>query len=294
MSPTIALRGHRLAFSVATTSGGIYRFVPGHPPDPVLVSSAGDAESSFSPDGTRLVFGSTRSSDGRAIWIADADGSHAQQLTPHRPDQYQGSPSWSPDGRRVAFDERAADGNWHVWTIDASGGSPQQLTIQPGNQSMPSWSHDGQWVYFLAVANRGENRVWRIPAEGGKPEQLIHDAGGFSREAPDGRSLLYLRGPFEAPLLIAPLTGGPSRVLVESVLGRSVAVGRTDVYYVCESGGTQILHKLNLTTREDRILGTLDHAMSTGIIAVSPDETTILYDRHQELGMDLMMIENFH
>ena len=65
-------------------------------PRPVLVSSFWDIQPQFSPDGSRLVFTSSRSGESLDIWLASADGSNAHQLT-HGPGRSQGSPSWSPD-----------------------------------------------------------------------------------------------------------------------------------------------------------------------------------------------------
>jgi Tol biopolymer transport system component len=293
-SPSVASGSDRLAFVATARSGGIYRFVPGHEPVPLWVSLFGDSECSLSPDGTRLAFGSSRSGDSRGIWIADLDGSNAHQLTPRRPGQWQGSPSWSPDGRRVAYDEKAVDGEWHIWTIDRDGGMPQQLTTAVGHQNSPSWSKDGQWVYYSGNRDANEpHDIWRISAKGGTPAQVSRGVEGFAHEAPDGRSLLFMPRPVDGPLMIAPLMGGPSRILAQSVLGRSVAIGMTDVYYVCERGGTQTLHTVNPTTGADRLLGTLEHAGSSGTLTVSPDERTILYDAGEERGANLMLIEDF-
>ena len=48
---------------------------PTAPPRPAIVSSSADFNASFSPDGTRIVYASSRSGDRADIWVAAADGS---------------------------------------------------------------------------------------------------------------------------------------------------------------------------------------------------------------------------
>jgi Tol biopolymer transport system component/serine/threonine protein kinase len=296
-SPAVASGSDRLAVVTIDRTRGIYQFMAGHDPVPLWVSSFLDGEPSLSPDGTRLTFSSGRSGDGRGIWIADLDGSNAHQLTPRQPGQYQGSPSWSSDGRRIVYDEKAANGEWHIWTIDQDGGIPQQLRTLAGNANGPSWSNDGRWVYYTVGGHTNtsgvSDEIWRIPATGGTSALVLRGAGGFAHEAPDGQSLLFMPRFADVPLMIAPLIGGRSRVLAPCVLGRMVAVGRTDVYYVCESGGRQTLHRVNPSTGNDQILGTIAHVGPSSTLTVSPDEQTILYAAGEDRGANLMLIEGF-
>lgn len=62
--------------------------------------SAGDYDPSWSPDGRRIVFTSTRDGN-REIYSVNADGTDLRNLTNHSDSDY--DPSWSPDGRRIAF-----------------------------------------------------------------------------------------------------------------------------------------------------------------------------------------------
>ena len=78
--PAMALSRDRLAFVRIVVDTDVYRFTPGRPSVPVLVSSFLEAETRFSPDGRRLAFSSMRSADTFRIWLAASDGSGAQQL----------------------------------------------------------------------------------------------------------------------------------------------------------------------------------------------------------------------
>ncbi len=72
---------------------------------------------SWSPDGTRIVFGDWRNTCHACgeVWIVNADGTGQRRLFP-APDDQDGAPVWSPDGSRIAF--RRGDG---LWVADASG-----------------------------------------------------------------------------------------------------------------------------------------------------------------------------
>jgi len=76
------------------------------------------ADSEFFPDGKRIVFASDRSGE-TEIWVANADGSDALQLTSFRALET-GTPHWSPDGRWIAFDSRPR-GRSGVFVIGALG-----------------------------------------------------------------------------------------------------------------------------------------------------------------------------
>lgn len=60
----------------------------------------------WSPDGSAIVFASTRGGDW-GIWVINADGSAARQLT-NTPD-LDVEPVWSPDGQSIAFRRTGAD-----------------------------------------------------------------------------------------------------------------------------------------------------------------------------------------
>jgi Protein kinase domain/WD40-like Beta Propeller Repeat len=93
----------------------------------------------WSPDGRRIVYSSGSAADRSAdIWIAEADGSDAIQLTGADGDDV--DPTWSPDGRRIAF-ASTRDGSYeiHAMALDGSGRQRLTSTKPPQFACAPSW-----------------------------------------------------------------------------------------------------------------------------------------------------------
>jgi eukaryotic-like serine/threonine-protein kinase len=287
--PNAAASRDRLVFVREMRNVDIYRFETGRPAEPVLASSYWDSNPHFSPDGRRVAFESERSGEAHEIWLAEADGSNARQLT-RGPGLYQGSPRWSPDGRRIAFDSQGEDGHWDIWTIDADGGSPRRLTLGLGDENVPNWSRDGRSVYFASRPEGGPPDVWRIPAAGGMEERMTHGGGGVSYESIDGQTLFFKRHFLDSPVLALPLGGGPERQLVECV--SDFVVGSGGIYYSgCQGVPETPFFLRDPATGRERLLG--KPGSPAGGLTVSPDGKTILFTRSVGEGTDLMMIENF-
>jgi Tol biopolymer transport system component len=144
-----------------------------------------------SPDGGRIAFVSDKSGTPE-IWIADAAGTNARQLT-H--DSNSSWPSFTADGQSVVhlrFDE-----GQQIWSTPVDGkGQPVRITNVPGNR--PSVSPDGKWLLcrlrsttpgvplwrtaILPMNGKGEPRYFPSPRSGGAPATQWH---------PSGRAFLY-------------------------------------------------------------------------------------------------------
>jgi WD40 repeat protein len=125
--------------------------------DPRVVFSDTKAISGldWSPDGTHLVFSSTRGGDSD-IWAIPASGGTPIQLA-HDPD-IEFTPCWSPDGSQIAFASRRA-GELDIWFMASTGEDPVQVTFGPGAKRGPSWSPDGKGIVF-SVSNNDIRDIW--------------------------------------------------------------------------------------------------------------------------------------
>ena len=112
----------------------------------------------FSPDGSRLVFRSSRNGSFE-LYLMNADGSDVRQLTddPGR----ENFPVFSPRGDEIAFSsdrDGAVDRAGHrtfdnyVMAISADGtpGAVRRLTTDPGQDAHPWYSPDGAWIVYTS------------------------------------------------------------------------------------------------------------------------------------------------
>jgi hypothetical protein len=100
----------------------------------------------WSPDSTRIAFANET-----GIWVANADGSNATQLTTG--DDIE--PDWSPDGSRIAFARDAVGSTFFqgdIWTMNADGGNQTALVTGPTDDRSPAWSPDGRQIVFQTDA----------------------------------------------------------------------------------------------------------------------------------------------
>ena len=289
--PSIALAGHRLAFSRGLRNLDIWRYQLGGAPEPFIVSSLDEYAPQFSPDGSRIVFSSIRSGEVFDIWVANADGSNPVQLT-NRLGRHQSCPEWSPDGRWVAFESQGRDGHWDVCVIDASGGRPRRVTSEPSDEFLASWSRDGKWIYFFS--NRtGRGEIWRVASGGGQAEQVTQNGGFAAFESHDGKTLFYVKA--GNPRLFAkPLGGGPERQVLDYVSEIAFVVMQDGVYYIGRPGDDRQypLQFFQFSTGTNRLLTKINGTLSYGL-TVSPDRKTFLFTNSVTSGSDLMLIENF-
>ncbi len=138
----------------------------------------------FTPDGSKIVFESARGSRISALWVMDADGTHAHRLTPSR--LRAGGADVSPDGQRVVFFSNENYPNPQaLWEIGLDGSGLHRLTKPKNGHSdlWPSYSPDGRFVTF--ASNRDYPGlccfdVWRMNVDGSDPVPLT------SNLTPDG------------------------------------------------------------------------------------------------------------
>jgi serine/threonine protein kinase len=296
--PSAAPGRARLAFVRRLGESDIWAFEKGKPERPAIVSTFDDREPSYSPDGRRVAFGSTRSGDTRELWIANADGTNPIQMT-HGPGTGVGSPRWSPDGARIVYDSRNDGGTRDLWIVDVSGGAPRRLTYGPANNGVACWSRDNRWVYYRGLDGLGSD-MWRVPADGGKPERVTDNARRGPRFTADrcsvsfdGRTLYYKQAGGDAPLIAHPLDGSPERAVVDCVSSRAFDVGPDGIYYLgCSTGQrTQPFCRLDPESSRLELLGNVEWGDDV-TISVSPTGGPTLFTRFLP-EHDIEMIENF-
>ena len=178
-----------------------------------LTTSPGyDAEATVSPDGSTIVFTSTRDGD-LDIYAMHVDGTNVRRLT-HTPG-YDGGPFFSPDGTRIVYRasrpasaEAAADytallaeglvrpSALEIWVMNADGSGQTQITSLGGANFAPFFHPDGRRVIFSSNHHnpRGRNfDLFMVNLDGSGLVQITTDGDfdGFPMFSPDGRRLVF-------------------------------------------------------------------------------------------------------
>ena len=154
--------------------------------------SALDYAPLWSPDGSRIVFGSQR--DGRPgdLYEKAATGTGQAQLLLES-DYFKVFSGWSTDGEFVSYLEGHPETAADLWLLPMSGERPPTIFLQtPFLESDGMVSPDGRWMAYNSNES-GEFQIYvqSVPPAGGK-WQVSATGGAFPRWRGDGRELYYM------------------------------------------------------------------------------------------------------
>ncbi len=298
--PNISRHGNRLTYvQLPPEDANIYRIevsdttASKNPPTKLIASTRHDGGPQFSPDGRRIAFHSDRSGQ-LEIWICDSDGTNLVQVTSLK--KRSGSPRWSPDGQQIAFD-LYEEGKGDVYAISLDGGLPRPIVTGDSDDHLPSWSADGKWIYFTSNRTRGD-QVWKVPAQGGEAVQVTRQGGVLPCESPDGRYVYYNKGSGARGLWRMPVEGGREVRVLDSFKSELGVVFSDGIYFIDpDAKGGVAMEFFDFATRQEKIVAELGKGNILILpisIAVSPDRRQILYTQDDQLGADIMLVENFH
>jgi Tol biopolymer transport system component len=295
VSPTIARDVDRLAYVHEIHSADIWRIGLGSGSESAtrpFPSNLTQQNASYSPDGKRMAFESTRSGS-QEIWVCGIDGSDPLQLT-NIGGALTGTPRWSPDGQKIVFDSRVS-GKAELYVVNSTGGKTQLLPTTPDGASVPFWSRDGQWIFFAADVN-GDSQIFKIPAAGGKAIQLTTKEGFVAKEAPDGK--IYYTQPSRRSQMwtIDPDGKNEARVPgIPELAWPAFDVTAHGIYYIDPITGDDVIHFYDFATRKSQVALKLPGRAQpyAAQISVSPDETSLLYSQTTHDEADIVLVEGF-
>jgi len=129
----------------------------------------------FSPDGQRIAFVSTRPGLPQ-IYVMAADGTDQQLFAPfdYGVTGSSNAPEWSPDGQSVAF-HRDVAGTLQVFVLDVRTRTVRQLTSVGRNED-PSWAPDSRHLAFVCDRS-GYRQLWIIDLDTGRIRPLLQQSG---------------------------------------------------------------------------------------------------------------------
>lgn len=182
-----------------------------------------DGGAFFSPDCSKIVWRASRPKEGTElddyrgllarglvrpgkleIWVADADGEEARQIT--YLDAASFAPSFSPSGDRIVFSSNYGDPKgreFEIWAVGIDGAGLERLTWSPGFDGFPLFSPDGSLLAFASNRNQGKEGETNVfvarwvdrplnpptPAEAAAADRFGDDVRWLADDAREGRGI---------------------------------------------------------------------------------------------------------
>ncbi|HEX6983012.1 MAG TPA: IPT/TIG domain-containing protein [Balneolaceae bacterium] len=148
-----------------------------------------DENPSWSPDGTQIMFESSRGSN-QDIYIINKDGSGLKRITTSSSADF--DPHWSPTGDKVVF-VTSRDLSFQVYIMGKDGSNQIQLTSVDYNFS-PSWSPDGTQIAFVSQRD-GNREIYTMNADGSNKTRLTNNKIQDLEPSwsPDGTQIIFFR-----------------------------------------------------------------------------------------------------
>jgi hypothetical protein len=170
----------------------------------VCIDSIPDAfwvDPRVSPDGSRIAF-CQQGASGSEVWVMNADGSGAINLTP-APEQgvY---PDWSPDGTRIAYSRNVPGLGWRIYTMKSDGSDTMKVVetgVANSHQVQPRWSHDGTRIAYVdtrgVTGNPHMNWIYVVHPDGTSRTPVTPLTDGYRDHptwSPDDSKIAYRDG----------------------------------------------------------------------------------------------------
>jgi Tol biopolymer transport system component len=206
----------------------------------------------WSPDGTRIVYGSTRNGKG-GLYTKRADGTGPEELLIES-EASKVPMSWSRDGKYIVY---WVPGQMQ-WILPLTG-DRKPFQFSEGQSSHAQISPDGKWVAYLSFeTGRGEVYVKPFPTGSGK-WRVSKDGGVFARWKEDGSELYFLAQPSRAKMMAVEIRvngssiqpGEPRALFDSAYVNVNHPGGNYHTFAVSPDGQRFLIPRPDLSTAPD-------------------------------------------
>jgi serine/threonine protein kinase len=210
----IVARDGRILFSTFSHQTDLYlQDVDGSSAERLTFHTQDNFGARLSPDGTRVVYASSRTGDGE-IWLIDRGTGKERRLISRGSEDW--SPDWSPDGHEIVFISYH-EGLPGLWVVSADGGALRKLgDHQP--MSNPHWAPDGSAIGFVAETETGPALFVTGP-KGETTRKVLDGVRAFEWYLDATRIVYDWRDGARMEMRVANLETGEEAVLLDTPFG---------------------------------------------------------------------------
>ena len=252
-----------------------------------------DRQPIYSPDGSVIVFTSTREGNSD-IWQLTTSTGAVRRLTDHPAHDWDAA--LIAGGRQLVWSSNRA-GHFEIWIAEADGSGARQLSQDGRDAENPTATPDGEWIFYSSGAGENEG-LWRIRADGSEAKRLVTGQAVHPETSPDGRYVLYFTRPGATATLrvVDTKDGKPLPFTIPDLADRRARWqpdGRGIVYRSRDEAGRWGLYAQDFVADQDtsstrRKVAGFDPRLDLETFAISPDGARLAV-AEIEWGSSLML-----